>query len=629
MNTVATEVPKVLHFVWLGGGLGAIQRDYLNLWKQVLAEHGYTLNLWYDSDALLAYQTNKLIVDAAKAHALTQVADKSISEDELATLYEERAIVLKQQMYAHINAAVANGESADEARMDLLTRAYGQDAAKLQALKESNHRSVQDMNGFQLRDLDAAEVPLQLQGIYEQEMRLRGNLAAASDVVRVEVLFGEGGIYADVDNLPPLSRTLGEVDIHGLGSDAHLGILQLLLNDNPEWMPGRRASSSYIETIPPEHLPALEAFVKSRPGLSEVFQPPADRLARPFMLRAASEGSSITNAFLMAHPRSTILQTVLERFRFNYGVMDASTRLAAQRGIALSDLDSMGPLVQEMVERTYGPLIEMPTGEEILAGFLIQAIATYFRDGIRLQSEGTIYLTGPGAVRDGMADYARAHFTPSVAEAVLKEAAIARYASVNRATEEELDHSWKDNETDPDKWVSNEQKRWREGQYKTRYSGDIAQLLKGPTIEFEQGWPVIEERPVLLTHVLERLVEGLGEPFMAAMSRGHTGAIRFEDPLPLSFDNRQAIRNQPLESQAPAFLNDGKSHNPGVDEVLSDIANGTRHFVETTPLQRLSLGVLLGMDSLHNQRFVEFTGELDNLANSMVGQGASGRYAVI
>ncbi|PNB76437.1 hypothetical protein C1X30_33720, partial [Pseudomonas sp. FW305-BF6] len=86
---------------------------------------------------------------------------------------------------------------------------------------------------------------------------------------------------------------------------------------------------------------------------------------------------------------------------------------------------------------------------------------------------------------------------------------------------------------------------------------------------------------------------------------------------------RQAIRNQPLESQAPAFLNDGKSHNPGVDEVLSDIANGTRHFVETTPLQRLSLGVLLGMDSLHNQRFVEFTGELDNLANSMVGQGAS------
>lgn len=39
--------------------------------------------------------------------------------------------------------------------------------------------------------------------------------------------------------------------------------------------------------------------------------------------------------------------------------------------------------------------------------------------------------------------------------------------------------------------------------------------------------------------------------------------------------------------------------------------------------------MLLGMDSLHNQRFVEFTGELDNLANSMVGQGASGRYAVI
>lgn len=97
----------------------------------MLAGQGYTLNLWYDSDALLAYQTNKLMVEAAKADALAHVGDKTVDENALADLYEERAIVLKRQMQAHLNEAVAKGQSADDARVDLLVRAYGQDAASL------------------------------------------------------------------------------------------------------------------------------------------------------------------------------------------------------------------------------------------------------------------------------------------------------------------------------------------------------------------------------------------------------------------------------------------------------------------------------------------------------------------
>ena len=70
LTAVATEVPKNLHFVWLGGGLGNIQRDYINVWKKVLVEQDYAVKLWYDSDALLAYETNRIIVEAAKADAM-------------------------------------------------------------------------------------------------------------------------------------------------------------------------------------------------------------------------------------------------------------------------------------------------------------------------------------------------------------------------------------------------------------------------------------------------------------------------------------------------------------------------------------------------------------------------------
>ena len=216
---------------------------------------------------------------------------------------------------------------------------------------------------------------------------MRGNLAAASDVVRAEVLHGEGGSYADVDNLPPLVAKLAGVDLEVLGVDARLGILQLLLNHNPDWMPGRQPSNSYAKSIPAEHRAAFEAFAQSRPALNQVFQAPTDLLARPFMLRAVAEGSSMTNAFLMAHAGSATLQAVIERIRFNYQLVDDTLRLAARRGVALTDFERVLPLAQTILEQTYGPFRELPNQEEMLAGFLASAAASYFSDGIRRQSE--------------------------------------------------------------------------------------------------------------------------------------------------------------------------------------------------------------------------------------------------
>lgn len=629
MKKLPAEVPKTLHFVWLGGGLGDIQRDYLNVWRQVLAQQGYTLNLWYDSDALLAWQTNKVIVEAAKANVFLQDLDERIGEVELGALYNEHALVLKQQMQAHINTVVANGGSADEARIDLLTRAYGQGAQLLRQQMERNRRSVLDMDGFKLRDLAAGAVSLQLQEVYDRQMRLLGNMAAASDVVRAEVLFAEGGSYTDIDHLPPLSATLGGVDISGFDHDARLGTLQLLLNENPEWMPGRQAFSRYRVHIPAEHLPALEAFARSRPSLSEVFELPTERLARPFALRALSMEMSLSNAFLMAHPGAAILESVIDRLRANHELIEASVQLAAQRDVALSDVAGMLVLVEEVFEKNHGSLSHLPMGEVLRAIARISGVATHFGDGIRFESEGTVHLTGPGAMRDGMADYANTHLSKAVASTLHKEAGIAPHLTVNGATEEEQDHSWKENGNQPEKWVANEQARWREGQYRTRYSGDIAQLLKHSTVEFQQGWPLIEGRAVLLTDVLERLVEGLGEPFIDAMSQGHDGEIRFEKPLPLSFDDRQRIRRQAPDTLVPVFLSDTKMQSLGIDDVLNEIASGTRRVIEVSPVQRLSLGVLLGLETLDNPRFNASTSELENLANSVIEQAVAGRYAVI
>jgi hypothetical protein len=634
LQTPKTNVPDNLHFVWLGGGIGDIQRDYINIWKQTLAGQGYTLKLWYDSDALLAYETNRIIVEAAKADAMLNGGETSRDAFELGDKYEERVIALKQQMFAHINKSVERGESADNARIDLLVRAYSQDEGRLKVLREKNRQSLLSLKegAIVLRDLATEPTPLYLQDIYEREISLRGNFAAASDIVRAEALVADGGSYADVDYLPALLENLGGVNISRFGSDARLGVLQLILDHSPEWMPGRQVIRSkytnYFEQIPLEHREALENFAKSRPDISSVFRRPVERQVRPDGLRAVAVQSTLSNAFLMAHPGSAMLKAVLDRFRFNYEVVDATARLAIERKVALTDAQAVSNIAEEVLEKTFGPLHELGD-EEIAVRFLAEAAAAYYSDGIRPQSEVTIYLTGPAAMRDGLADYEKRHFTPQGAEASRAEVAIPPIATVNLATEEELDHSWKENESDTAQWLDREKQRWEAGKFKTRYAGDVTQLLKYQSIDFEEGWPVIEGHHVLITDLLQQLADDLGEPFRQAMSRRHNGSVTFEKPLSLSFDDRQAIIAQDASIRPPASLLDAATQNLSVDELLSQVAQDPLLTVKLNPLQRLLLGGLLGVNALDNQHFDAASATLENLANTMSELGVIHRYGAI
>lgn len=631
----ATEVPKNLHFVWLGGGVGAIQRDYINIWKQVMGPEGYRLSLWYDSDALLAYETNRIIVEAAKADAMASGAQASTDALALGDRYEERAIVLKQQMYAHITKAMKNGGSADEARIDLLVRAYGQDKARLKALMNDNRLSLTALaeGCLTLRDVASGQAPLHLRDIYEREISLRGMFAGGSDIVRIEALFAEGGSYVDIDHLPPLLEKLGEVDIGGFKTDARLGVLQLLLDRNPEWMPGRQALRSqytdYFNAIPSQHRDALERFAKSRPELNRVFRPPVERLARPYELRAVAARNSLSNAFLMGHPGAAMLKTVLERFRLNYEIVDATARLADEQNVALTDAETMIGLARQAATQVFGAFHELSPEAEMAAAFLVEAAATYYSDGIRPQSEVTIYLTGPAAMREGMTDYHRAHFTPRTAEQWRAEAVIAAVGSVNGATEEELDHSWKENESDTGQWLDNEKKRWREGQFKARYAGDMAELLKYRTLQFDEGWPVVEGRHVLSTELLQHLADELGKPFMQMMSLSHDGTVIFDKAIPLGFDERQSILTQSASALPPASLSDQHTRQLSVVELLERLAKGDFEVAQLSPLQRLLLGALTGAKALDNRSFDAVRPQLDNLANNVAHQGSAGAYATI
>ena len=631
--STAVQVPKKLHFIWLGGGLGDIQRDYINVWNQVMANKGYELSVWYDSDGLLVHETNRIIVEAAKADVLSGDGLGVTSGHELADLYEERATALKRQMYEHINRAIELGKSADQARMDLLVRAYGQEEENLRALRNKNAQVMTGLNDEHIRLRDVHELPTfsRMGDFYNREMSLRGNLAAASDLMRVLVDYDEGGIYSDVDFLPPLAQELAGIEINKLEFDARLGVLQLLLDHNPHWMPSRQALRSrytdYTGRIPAAYRDALERFAKSSPALEQVFVPLEDYSVRPDSLRLAMIDNGESNALIVSHPGSAALEAIIERFETHLRVLLAVELQANKRAVKFYDSDAIYRLTTEVLRDEFEIVDQQAGDEDFRASDLCRGIGDYFSDGIRPQAQGSIFLSGPGAVRAGLLDFESKTLTPQAAEAFRD--AVRAHAGFNNATEEDRDHSWKENAEDLDSWLNAEKQRWTDGALKARYTGNMAQLLKYQSIDFEEGWPVIEGRHVLITDLLQQLADDLGEPFRQAMSQRHNGSVTFEKPLSLSFDDRQAIIAQDASIRPPASLPDAATQNLSMDKLLSQIAKDPLLTLNLNPLQRLLLGGLLGVNALDNQHFDTASETLENLANTMSELGLIHTYGAI
>ncbi|WP_323154794.1 TcdA/TcdB pore-forming domain-containing protein [Pseudomonas alvandae] len=622
----ATAVPKKLNFVWLGGGLGDIQLDYLRIWKRVMPDD-YAINVWYDKDGLLAHETTRIIVEAAKADTWLNEAGAITSSDSLADHYEARVTALKRQMYMHVNRALKQNKSADEARIDLLVRGYGCDGNVLRALKDKNAHIMRslDREGLRLRNINELQTYSRLEEFYNREMSLRGNLAAASDIVRLLVEHDEGGVYSDVDFLPSFVQEIAGINANQLVKGARLGVLQLLLNNNPQWMPGRQALvgryTDYTSHIPVEHREMLERFAKGSPSLDQVFAPFQETSVPTDSLRLAFIEGGESNALIVSHPRSAPLETILQRIETHYQALLAVEREAARANDVFHGVDLMKILKDE-----FG-IVDLKAGnEDYRAMSLYKGIVDYFSDGIRPGTEGSIFLTGPGALRAGLLEYESRVYTPSGANAVRNS--IRLETGFSNVTEEDQDHSWKENAS-PEQWLEKEKGNWLGGRFQARYAKDIEPLLKYNSLEFDSGWPVIEGRHLLSTDLLQHLADELGEPFMQAMNNGHDGVLTFDKVIPLGFDDRQTILAENPSMLPPGSLSDPRTQQWSVGELLNRFADGRVSVDQLSPLQRVQLGPLIGAQALDNRSFEAARPNLIKLAENFSKLGTAGGYAMI
>jgi len=627
LSKAAAPVPKIMHFVWVGGSeVGAIQRDYMNIWRKVLAPEGYTFNLWYDSDALLAFEMNRVILDSARVHAMESGGDQVKDSLKLSMMIEDRARVLKLQM-AEFLAQPQWAGKADKARMDLMVRAYGKDRSVLEAFRQKcldTHLEVVGQD-LRLRDVRHEFADHYLKDVYQREVAMRGNFAAASDVVRLQAEYLEGGRYSDMDYLPPLAETLGGVDIRRFSGPARLGVLQLLLNHNDVLMPGRDLQRYPDRTneIPVGDKEALLKFARSNPDLLEVFVSPRDGLAPQEGFRMAIQGDREMNSHFLAHPHSGMTESVMQMIRFNYDCLyevegrlfhdrkqwgDSNALLEAIKTILTEKKDSGAALTQSY--------------RDILSN-LGQSIFEYYQDGIRIGARGTITLTGPGAAISGLNEYIETHLAEDDKNYVHGQLKLAEGYNVD--TEEERISGWTVN-AQPEAWLKNEQEKWKAGKLKSRYVGDMTELLKEQSLTFKQGWPIIEGKPVLQASILQQLLNELGEPFIRAMNDKLSGDISLGKNIAISFEQRQGLQTQPAR-EIPSSI--GAEPFGNLNEMLTRIAGNKLSVEQLSPLHRVLLGGLFGATTLDNEGFASAWEATRTLAVNSQDRGLAARYDLI
>ncbi|WP_175479143.1 MULTISPECIES: TcdA/TcdB pore-forming domain-containing protein [unclassified Pseudomonas] len=619
-----------MNFVWVGGSeVGQIQRDYMNIWREVLAPHGYTFNLWYDSDAVLAFEMNRVILDSARAHAMESGGDQVTDPKQLSRMIEDRARVLKQQMSEYLDQAKWVGQ-ADAARIDLMVRAYGKDRVALEAFRQrclDTHRAMTGPD-LRLRDVQHEFREHFLSDVYQREVALRGNFAAASDVVRLQVEALEGGRYTDMDYLPALADTLGGVDIRGFNETARIGVLQVLLNHNDALMPGRdpQRYPDRTEKIPAEHKETLLAFARRKPGLKEIFVAPQDNVAAPDAIRLGTSSGTQTasemNAHMLAHPGSGMTESIMQMIRINYDCLYEVERRLLAAGVSWGDEPRVNGVIQDVMRDALAQG-RLTTSHQDRLVSLAQGIADYYRDGIRIGARGTIDLTGPGAADVGIQHYIEAHLLPDPGKTV--RARLKLKEGYNVATEEEKISGWTVN-GNPEEWLAKEQEKWTLGKLKSRYAGNLSELLKEQTLTFNKGWPVIEGKPVLLTSVLQDLLDDLGEPFRRAMNDRLSGDVTFHQRVSLSFEQRRQILAQSASDLPPSV---GGETLGNLNEALTRIAAGKLPVDQLSPLHRVVLGGLFDAQTLDEQGFAQTWERTHALARDTEDRGLAARYEAI
>lgn len=207
-DKIAPTIPKDIHFIWLGGPLGDVQKKYIRIWAELNTD--YKINIWYDSDNIYANELKKRM----KSYVDTIMLPFQMKED-YSEKYKNKFIEIQNSMFSAITENLKKTPenfSFDAEKLKFIEeKLFKNYNYSIENINKNKEKMLKDSNELQsefkniiFNNINDIKSDWKLSNAYEQEMLLRGNFAAASDSARLEILAKFGGIYMDVDLLPSL-----------------------------------------------------------------------------------------------------------------------------------------------------------------------------------------------------------------------------------------------------------------------------------------------------------------------------------------------------------------------------------------------------------------------------------------
>ncbi|MBJ2066253.1 glycosyl transferase [Serratia odorifera] len=178
--------PNILHFVWVGD-LNKVNTHYIEIWRRTNKDKA--LFFWHDRNASLCNFLNSSIRDFIN---IKKIKYKDTLE-----------LKIKNEAFNFIFSKIKEGFSFDELVIKFLMKngiPYQEQPKEIEESwfetrglikKDIAELFCNDVNGYN-----------DFMKYYYYEVILRCNLASASDIARLLIIYQYGGVYIDIDTLP-------------------------------------------------------------------------------------------------------------------------------------------------------------------------------------------------------------------------------------------------------------------------------------------------------------------------------------------------------------------------------------------------------------------------------------------
>ncbi len=188
--TAECTIPDLIHTVWIGCR-HSLDLSYIQIWKA--ANPDKTCYLWLDSGSHDCQRFHNQLTEYVKT---TRPCDR-----------HDALLRLQNEAFAFIHPQMAGGKT------------FNTLAAQFLALKGIPGQPrpvcpdpVPDLQIKEISSLFTGKFAA-LRRFYDYEVILRGNFAAASDIVRLLILYRFGGLYIDRDTLPDIDDLFSTTNV--------------------------------------------------------------------------------------------------------------------------------------------------------------------------------------------------------------------------------------------------------------------------------------------------------------------------------------------------------------------------------------------------------------------------------